>query len=329
MGNEKELAIQALELFKARDYERAIQILNQVKQEKGENVQDDPKIQHNILVTLFSLGQMEPKQFIDELGKLKKKVEEKNQNEKDGENKSLGISDTYIMVYNQALIYFKLKKFNESLVLLEPVYQSIKPIDDYVAIKICFLMIEIYFALHLLEKISPIITYLEKNISHFIQTKENEENHIGDSSQGKEEEKYQNSISPNLLSNQINLYKTRFHLVSGNYESASKEIESLQSSVPESHVPLFLEANLEYLQKDFQKSIKVLNSIQLKSPKLEALYYNNLACIHFKMKKYTMSAFYFTKALKSNQKFVQSLGIFLFNQNIYFWRQRTVCFYEE
>jgi CCR4-NOT transcription complex subunit 10 len=71
----------------------------------------------------------------------------------------------------------------------------------------------------------------------------------------------------------------------------------------------YLKANLEYQQQNFNKSIKLLNSYQKSNEKhVAVLYFNNLGCIHFKMKKYNAASFYYTRALKENEAMLESSG---------------------
>ena len=49
--------------------------------------------------------------------------------------------------------------------------------------------------------------------------------------------------------------------------------------------------------------MKILNAIQTekRDPTIASLYYNNVACIHFQMKKLKAASFYFAKAIKENE----------------------------
>ena len=76
---------------------------------------------------------------------------------------------------------------------------------------------------------------------------------------------------------------------------------------------MFLKSNYEFLRRNYQKSIKLLNT----APKMNnhhetgdnipCMYYNNQGCIHYQMQKYNLAALYFKKALEENDKVLMSL----------------------
>ena len=76
---------------------------------------------------------------------------------------------------------------------------------------------------------------------------------------------------------------------------------------------LFLKSNYEYIRENYPKAIKLLNSAPLQTivssrgQSLATLFYNNLSCIHFKMKKYNLGIFYARKALEENIQAMKSL----------------------
>ena len=68
----------------------------------------------------------------------------------------------------------------------------------------------------------------------------------------------------------------------------------------------FLKANVEYLRQNYRKALKVLGSAP-KSPIvtdagecLSAFYFNNIACVHYQLGKYSLAAHYFRKAIEEN-----------------------------
>ena len=76
---------------------------------------------------------------------------------------------------------------------------------------------------------------------------------------------------------------------------------------------MFLKSNYEYVRENYPKAIKLLNSAPLqimvasRGQSLPTLFYNNLSCIHFKMKKYNLGVFYARKALEENIQAMKSL----------------------
>jgi len=63
---------------------------------------------------------------------------------------------------------------------------------------------------------------------------------------------------------------------------------------------------VEFLRQNYRKALKVLGSAP-KSPIvtdagecLSAFYFNNIACVHYQLGKYSLAAHYFTKAIEEN-----------------------------
>lgn len=63
---------------------------------------------------------------------------------------------------------------------------------------------------------------------------------------------------------------------------------------------------MEFLRQNYRKALKVLGSAP-KSPIvtdagecLSAFYFNNIACVHYQLGKYSLAAHYFTKAIEEN-----------------------------
>lgn len=76
---------------------------------------------------------------------------------------------------------------------------------------------------------------------------------------------------------------------------------------------LFLKSNFEYVKENYPKAIKLLNSAPLQTvvanrgQSFVTLFYNNLSCIHFKMKKYNLGIYYSRKALEENIQAMKGL----------------------
>lgn len=76
---------------------------------------------------------------------------------------------------------------------------------------------------------------------------------------------------------------------------------------------LFLKSNYEYVRGNYQKAINLLYSAhsqttsELQGQPLAALFYNNLCCIHFKLRKYNLGILYARKALEDNIQELRNL----------------------
>jgi CCR4-NOT transcription complex subunit 10 len=79
-------------------------------------------------------------------------------------------------------------------------------------------------------------------------------------------------------------------------------------SSPQGPQLVYLKSNFEYLRGNYRKAIKVLNSALTQSKGtletgecIPVMYYNNMACIHFHMRKHNLGAFYLRKAIQENE----------------------------
>ena len=113
--------------------------------------------------------------------------------------------------------------------------------------------------------------------------------------------------------------KAKLHLLQKSLKGSKREVKlALSAHHPHlSHSILllstYLKANLEYSQGNFSKSIKLLNSFQKSNEKhIAAMYFNNMGCIHYKMKKYHAASYYFTRALKENEISQETSGALFF-----------------
>ena len=76
---------------------------------------------------------------------------------------------------------------------------------------------------------------------------------------------------------------------------------------------LFLKSNVECLRQNFQKAIKLLNSapkpndIIITGQPLNLMYYNDMAAVHYAMKKYNLSSMYGLKAVEENCNMMKGL----------------------
>ena len=78
---------------------------------------------------------------------------------------------------------------------------------------------------------------------------------------------------------------------------------------------VYLKSNFEFLRGNYRKAIKVLNSAPPPDSStkgvegcIPVMYYNNMAVIHFYMRKHNLGAFYLRKAIEENHLAVKSDG---------------------
>eukprot|EP01045_Picozoa_sp_COSAG04_P037501 COSAG04_NODE_9607_length_848_cov_0.983979_1_plen_101_part_10 len=59
--------------------------------------------------------------------------------------------------YNQAVLLFQMKQYGKAYSLLERLFARIEPIEEHLAVRICFLLLDVYFALQLPEKAIAVV----------------------------------------------------------------------------------------------------------------------------------------------------------------------------
>jgi len=298
------------------------------------------------------------------------------------------ISDISYELYNSAVIYFNDEKYKEAIDILEPTFTNIEALDDYIALKICFLLIDLYLEMGDSEKAIAALEISQKIYKRNIEEMKCSENEDGDSSMNSslkdidqsssksdidKSEKASNDPNDNLLDSTASLLrnlnvvspdikaafpskfntfsafyyyqKSRINLKKKELDEAKKNMElSLRSNQNE---PLSAELNSneeEMVAADFMNAnesdkdkkdddkacdnnyyqlenvINNLNatmaydkdnmeesfSMLASQPHGEDYIYNNLGCISYREKKYSLAENYFYKALKENEQLLNS-----------------------
>ncbi|XP_007013546.2 PREDICTED: CCR4-NOT transcription complex subunit 10 [Theobroma cacao] len=184
------LAKDAALYFQSRKFAECVDVLNQLKPKK----EDDPKVLHNIAIAeFFRDGCSDPKKLLEVLNNVKKRseelahasgeqVESGNNVGNKGSSGSKGSGtitqqfsgsnsasiiytdefDTSVAALNIAVIWFHLHEYAKALSVLEPLYQSIEPIDETTALHICLLLLDVVLACHDASKSADVLNYLEK-----------------------------------------------------------------------------------------------------------------------------------------------------------------------
>ncbi len=199
-----------------------------------------------------------------------------------------------------------MKQYDLALGVLETVFQTMDHyVDDALAIKICFLFIDVCLVLKNKDQATTVLNYLEKRFS------------VGEGGDTKKEvstvDKKFKPLPPNFKY-VLHLCKAKLHLLNKSLKQSKRELK-LAMSVNQTLMSIFLKANSEFLRQNYVKSMKLLNSINQKNnvpdKSVAPMYFNNLGCMHFKLKKYNTAAFYFTKALKESDQHIKGTGTFI------------------
>jgi len=332
--SDKQLAQKAYEFFINQSYDKALDCLNKIKSDKPE----DFEVALNQTITNYKNGgYMDPKQLLDQLIQIKQKITDKiAQQDADvatngtpsestnGTTSTASIfveADTFFTLYNQAVVYYQLKQYATALNILEHLFQSIEPVDEYLATHICFLLVQIYLICKQKDKVSLVLAYLEKSFPQYLKEsdrKDEKDNATEKNASQIISDSHIPMLSPAELRSFVHLSKARLHLQNRAINLAKREIKlaslgpianaNANSKLQQNLISLLFKANLEYVRQNYTKAVKLLNtcSVNAQDNKYMAiLYFNNLGCVHHKMKKHHTAAFYFGKALNhQNQLYI-------------------------
>ncbi|XP_067127548.1 CCR4-NOT transcription complex subunit 10 [Centruroides vittatus] len=317
---EKELASLSYQAFEKGKYEDCLLSLNQLIATRS----NDLKVYHNKAVAEYYSSD-----FINTNDFQKILVDICNQARINIDNvETLEDVDHCILFFNQAIILFHLHQYHATITILDKLFQFIEPLDESLARKICFLLLEVYLCTHQPEKALSLISYIETML--FGNNKINESKTQAsekDKEQEKDKEKENNKESETKEKDTVEInqneiyrpklqhYKARCYIMLKSAKFCKREIKSLMNSGV--NIPaIYLRSQLEYLRGSYRKSLKVLNTatssgtirpVKETGDNLTVMYYNNIGCIHFYMGKPHLASFYFNKALKEHDNAIAEL----------------------
>jgi len=287
---DKQLASSAYGHFKKKELNESLQELSRLLELRPH----DPRVSANkAIIEYYKSNLCKTDEFIKLINASKKQLEFGMVNTGD----ELDDIDRSFILYNQAILHFHMKQYKTAINILERLFKIIEPLGDVLAMKVCILLIEAYLLNNQLEQAHGMITYIE-NVMIKPKTKDEENSTFSQS--------------------KLCMFKVRLYMMRGFYGQCKRELKLAMNNSDEA---LFLKSNVECLRLNFQKAIKLLNS----SPKqqqvvntgnpIPVFYYNNMAAVHFAMKKYNMASMYGVKAIDENCTIMKSLQpIEKFNQ---------------
>jgi len=292
---------------------------------------------HNLAIAEYvDGGQREPAKLLATLEQLKERLENAAARVEEGDGDVIGEADPSLTAYNMAVLYYQLKQFAKCRALLEDMFSNIEPIDEFLAFKLCFLLLDVYLLQKQAERAANVLGYLEKSFAALttLANDGKQPNGEADADGGaaplaadggvglaapgsvdgwpnkRSSRRAPTGITPDEVRGALALYKAKLALMARASKSSKREIKTTLNACAQNTTGLFLKCNLEWQRQNFRKAIKLLNnSCQAGSERernVPALYFNNMGCIHHCMRRHQAAAFYFTKALRENDALYRS-----------------------
>lgn len=292
---EKDVGNMARTEFEKRQWDGCLKFLDRLVSVRP----TDPKVIHNKCVTeYYQSGLRSTDEFLINLAKVCE-LAQVNMTDID----SLDDVDHCIVYYNQAVVNYHTRNFGKALTITEKLYTFLEPLDESLSKRVMCLLAELYLRTLQPEKAIAIINGLEKVIFA--------------KKEGSEDANTDNSISEKqseLWKLKLSQYKVQSLLMSRSMKYCKRELKSVPSSTND-QCSIYVRANYEYLRGNFQKAMRILNTLPPPSnPKKltdvsSVLYYNNLACIHMMLQKHSLGSFYFKKAITENEHLGKELKL--------------------
>jgi len=167
----------AMQHFNKKEYESCIDNLNKLLKNTT-NSTEIFKIKHNLAIAKYlHESNSNDNQSLHSEEKLLLELEDIKQS-----TKKHSTHQFPILIYNQSVLYFKKEKFKKVLELLEPLFESLDTLndqhttqllkyDEFLVLKICFLLLDIYIdRMKSVEKSAIIIKYIDNNFQSIIQS---------------------------------------------------------------------------------------------------------------------------------------------------------------
>ncbi|CEM04325.1 unnamed protein product [Vitrella brassicaformis CCMP3155] len=70
--------------------------------------------------------------------------------------------DLSVLAYNRAVLSYQLRNYEQARSILEDLFKRIEPVDDFLAVKICLLLMELYLTIREPERAADVLAYFEK-----------------------------------------------------------------------------------------------------------------------------------------------------------------------
>ncbi|CAH8389756.1 unnamed protein product [Eruca vesicaria subsp. sativa] len=237
------LAKDALSYFQSGKFHECIDILIQLNQKKH----NDPKVLHNMAIAeYFRNACFYSKKLLEDLNTVKKQSEElasaaKEQMEAVNPGSSVSVSkdhfDSTLTTLNIAVTWFHLHQYTKCLSILYPLFLNIEPLEETIALQICFLMLDSALACHDAVKFLEVFSHLDKSFGVGFGTHEE----IGSTMQlsSNHVSKTSSLLSTSAASDALksDLTAAESGLCEEEYDNVLAEIEAEKRMKPVGHIP--------------------------------------------------------------------------------------------
>ncbi|XP_004348660.1 hypothetical protein CAOG_02847 [Capsaspora owczarzaki ATCC 30864] len=315
----EEAAGVALEHFAAGRFDAASQVVREIARDRPKDV----KVAHNLALADFVRSKFtQPISFLRALETIRASHANLSPDSFDDNIESSVLS------YNHAVVLVHLRQFESAIAILARQFKYIQAVEETLARKICFLLLDLYINKKEVGHAATILTYLEniappsEPLSAPAATAAAAAPTASPSSPaaGADSSASQSHDLPPHVRFQFSilLYKAKLHLLSHSIKNCQREIKSALNIDSQNVAGLVFKARFEVLRSNPRKAIKILSScyqhhrqrvensskeVAAGPDRLTILYFNNLGCVHHAMGKHSMAALYFARALQENEAF--------------------------
>ncbi|ELT87157.1 hypothetical protein CAPTEDRAFT_171307 [Capitella teleta] len=279
---EQEQAKKALHEFERGNLEHCMGILNKLC--SGGHAHD-PKVMHNKAVTEYLKSKK-----MDEFTKSLNHVFSKSHVHMES-LAGLEDVDQCVMCYNLALIHVRTRQPFRALALLDKLIQFLEPLEENFTRKILFLTIELFLCTQQPERALGLLTLVDKSLLN------------GAKQQSPDKDGVKENPAPcETWRVRASVYRALSYLMLKSLKSCRRELKSLVNVSTMSLPVTYLKAHFEHMRGNYRKAVKILSSAPnpTSSDSYPSIYYNNMAVLHFHMKKPHLAAFYLRKASQEN-----------------------------
>src|SRR5690606_38067336 len=135
------------------------------------------------------------------------------------------------LIYNQAVLLYKFNRYAQVVEKLLPLFQNIEKIDEYMSMKICFLLLDTYCIQQKVDDAIHIIEYLEKEFaSLFIQSPTIE---LSNKKNKKKNQQFQMQYLPIAeTKSTLHYYRAKVNLLAQNIKQANEDIKLASTTQP-------------------------------------------------------------------------------------------------